>query len=69
MKKTATSLTVWNDSVGKRMSITFSEIDESTGKIISDNKRDDAVIVDKAALTKVDELLEFAQSILDSRED
>ena len=39
--KTATSVTVWNDAVGKRMSITYSEIDETTGKVISDNNRED----------------------------
>ena len=68
MIKTVTSITTWNDSVGKRMSITFSEIDESTGKIISDNKRTDIVVVDKTAQGKIDDLLDFASSVVESQE-
>ncbi len=60
--KTATSVTVWNDAVGKRMSITYSEIDEATGKVISDNNREDKVITDKAEKDLVESLLELAQS-------
>ncbi len=60
--KTATSVTVWNDAVGKRMSITYSEIDESTGKVISDNNREDKVITVKAEKDLVESLLELAQS-------
>lgn len=59
--KTATSVTVWNDAVGKRMSITYSEIDETTGKVISDNNREDKVITDKAEKDLVESLLELAQ--------
>lgn len=68
MIKTVTSITTWNDSVGKRMSITFSEIDESTGKIISDNKRTDVVVMNKDAKTKIDGLMDFAQDVIDSQE-
>lgn len=68
MIRTVTSITAWNDSVGKRMSITFSEIDESTGKIISDNKRTDIVVVDKTAQGKIDDLLDFASSAVESQE-
>lgn len=60
--KTATSVTVWNDAIGKRMSITYSEIDETTGKVISDNNREDKVITDKAEKDLVESLLELAQS-------
>lgn len=60
--KTATSVTVWNDAVGKRMSITYSEVDEATGKIISDNNREDKVITVKAEKDLVESLLELAQS-------
>ena len=60
--KTATSVTAWNDAVGKRMSITYSEIDESTGKVISDNNREDKVITAKAEKDLVESLLELAQS-------
>lgn len=68
MIRTVTSITAWNDSVGKRMSITFSEIDETTGKIISDNKRTDVVVTDKNAKNEIDTLMDFAQSIVDSQE-
>lgn len=61
---TPTSITAWNDSVGKRMSITYSEVDESTGKIISDNKRSDVVVMDKDIKAHIDALLDYAQSVI-----
>ena len=64
--KTATSVTVWNDAVGKRMSITYSEIDESTGKVISDNNREDKVITVKSEKDLVESLLELAQSKIEN---
>lgn len=63
--KAATSVTVWNDAVGKRMSITYSEIDETTGKVISDNNREDKVITAKAEKDLIENLLELAQSKID----
>lgn len=63
---TPTSITAWNDSVGKRMSITYSEIDETTGKIINDNKRTDVVVMDNNIKQNIDELLEYAQTVIDS---
>ena len=63
-----TSVVGWNDSVGKRMSITFSEIDDKTGKIISDNKRTDIVVTDEEGQGLVDELLNYAQGIVDKQE-
>lgn len=68
MAKIVTSITGWNDSLGKRMSITYSEIDESTGKITSDNKRTDVVVTDADAKSGIDTLISFAQSIIDSQE-
>lgn len=64
--KVVTSATVWNDAVGKRMSITYSEVDESTGKIISDNGREDKVITDKTTKGKIDDLIEIAQGLIDA---
>lgn len=61
MIKTATSVTVWNDAVGKRMSITYSEVDEATGKVISDNNREDKVITDKDEKALIEDLLDLAQ--------
>lgn len=60
-----TSITGWNDSVGKRLSISYSEVDESTGKIIGDNKRTDIVVTDNNAKAHVDALIEFAQNFVD----
>lgn len=64
--KVATSVTVFNDSVGKRMSVTYSEIDDTTGKIISDNKRIDRVVTDKDAKSTIDDLMDYAQEFVDS---
>lgn len=66
--RVVTSITTWNDSVGKRMSITYSEVDETTGKILSDNKRTDVVVTDKGAKSEIDTLMEFAQNVIDSQE-
>ena len=66
MFKVVTSVTVFNDAVGKRMSISYSEVDEETGKIISDNKRVDRVVTDSAVKRIIDDLNDFAQSYIDS---
>lgn len=68
MIKTATSITVFNDAVGKRMSISYSEIDETTGAIISDNKRVDRVVTDSSAKKTITDLEDYAQEFLDSLE-
>lgn len=65
--KIVTSVTVWNDAVGKRISITYSEIDE-TGKIIADNKRIDRIITDTSAKQIADDLQAYAQTFIDSIE-
>ena len=62
--KIVTSITVWNDAVGKRMSITYSEINEQ-GQIISDNKRIDRVVTDADAVANITSLTNFAQTFLD----
>lgn len=66
MLKVVTSVTVFNDAVGKRMSISYSEVVEETGKIISDNKRIDRVVTDSAVKRIIDDLNDFAQSYIDS---
>ncbi len=58
--KIITSVTAFNDAVGMRMSATYSEIDDETGRIISDNKRFDRVITDAAARKNAQALLEYA---------
>lgn len=66
--KTITSATIFQDSVGLRISMTYSEVDEETGKIISDNKRVDRVITDKTAKSHSTSLLNYAQDFIDGLE-
>ena len=66
--KVATSATVFSDAVGYRLSMTYSEIDEETGKIISDNKRIDRVITDKDAKANARAILDYAQEFVDGLE-
>ena len=58
--KIITSVTAFNDAVGMRMSATYSEIDDQTGRIISDNKRFDRVITDASAKNNAQALLDYA---------
>ena len=66
--KSVTSATVFQDAVGMRLSATYSEVDDETGKIISDNKRFDRVITDAAARKSANALLNYAQDLIDSME-
>ena len=59
-----TSVTVWNDAVGKRVSITYSEISDS-GVIITDNKRIDRVLTDPGMIATADDLAADAQALVD----
>lgn len=61
--KIVTSVTVWNDAVGKRLSMTYSEVDES-GRIITDNKRVDRVVTDPETAALIASLQEKAQAIV-----
>ena len=64
--KVVTSIGLFNDAVGKRMSITYSEIDDQTGQIISDNKRIDRVVTDQTAIGHANALAEYAQQFVDN---
>ena len=66
--KTVTSLTVFNDAVGVRMSITYSEIDEATGRVTSDNKRIDRVITSRDTKSAISDLMDVAQDFVDALE-
>ena len=55
-----TSVTVFNDAVGMRMSATYSEVDDATGRVISDNNRFDRVITDKDIKDSANALMEYA---------
>lgn len=63
--KIVTSVTVWNDAVGVRMSITYSEVDPDTGKVISDNKRIDRVVTSETAKADINSLMDYARSFLE----
>ena len=60
--KIITSVTVFADAVGMRMSATYSVIDEQTGRIISDNNRFDRVITDNTIKADAQALIEYATS-------
>lgn len=62
--KVVTSATVFQDAVGMRLSITYSEIDE-TGRIIADNKRVDRVVVDTEALAHMNAVKEYAATLIE----
>lgn len=66
--KTVTSMTVFNDAIGMRMSITYSEIDENTGKVTSDNKRIDRVVTATEVKNIANELMDYAQDFVDAIE-
>lgn len=59
--KIATSATVFRDSLGMRLSYTYSEVDEETGKIISDNNRANRMITDADAIAHAEAILAYAQ--------
>lgn len=63
MKK-VTSMTTLTTAEGKRISITFSEIDDN-GNIIKENERVNKIVVNQNALEYIAGLEEFAQKIVD----
>lgn len=63
MKK-ITSMTIFDDAVGTRLSLTYSEISED-GRIVSDNKRIDRILIDQDALAAKSELMEYAKTLID----
>lgn len=63
MKK-ITSIALLTTAEGKRISFTYSEINEN-GDIIAENKRVNKVIVDKNILDLVNDLEEYAQEMLE----
>lgn len=58
--KIITSVTFFNDAVGMRMSATYSEVDETTGRIIKDNQRFDRVITNSEIRNKANDILDYA---------
>lgn len=64
--RVVTSTTAFNDAIGVRISISYSEIDDQTGQVISDNKRIDRVVTDSIAIQKIQAVREYAQEILNN---
>lgn len=64
--KIVTSTTAWNDAIGKRISITYSEVNDE-GQIIADNKRLDRVVVDKDIVNHINAIVEYAQIFIDEQ--
>lgn len=62
-----TSITLFNDAIGLRMSATFSEIDDSTGQIMADNKRVDRVVTDPDSIQSAGELFALAQNLVEGK--
>ena len=58
--KIITSVTVFNDAVGMRLSATYSEVDETTGRVTDDNQRFDRVVTDDGAKAAAQALLDYA---------
>ena len=58
--KIITSVTVFNDAVGMRLSATWSEVDGQTGRVVNDNQRFDRVITDEGARAQAAALLAYA---------
>ena len=67
MKK-VTSVTVWNDSAGYRISVTYSVVDEKTRKVTADNIRENYVLSDPAETETAAALTTLAQSIVNGAE-
>lgn len=63
--KLVAGVTVFQDLVGTRMSINYSEVDDQ-GTVIADNKRIDRIITDADLKASATTLMQGAQSILDN---
>lgn len=66
--KIVTSMTFFNDAIGKRLSASYSEIDDTTGQVISDNKRIDRVITDSTMINTINNIQSEVQGYIDSLE-
>ena len=64
--KRATSATVFQDAVGMRMSVTYSVIDDETGRIIEDNKRVTKVLTDNTQIAEAQAVIATAQEYIDT---
>lgn len=49
-----------------RLSVTYSVVDDSTGKIIEDNKRENKVITDADGRAAAQQIMAYAQSYIET---
>lgn len=63
-----TSATVFQDAVGMRLSMTYSVIDEQTGRVQSDNNRLNRIITNAEALAAANAVIAHAQDFVDDEE-
>ena len=63
--KIITAVSVFEAAMGLRMSAVYSEVDDETGRILSDNNRFDRVVMDTDIQAKARELLSYAGTLLD----
>lgn len=63
--KVVTSITLFNDAIGLRMSASYSEIDDTTGQVVSDNHRIDRVVTSEDAKSASSTLMDYAQELID----
>ena len=61
--KVVTSVGIFDDAIGKRISFTYSEIDES-GTVISDNNRVDRVVTNPEAIAHMNAIKEYAATLI-----
>ena len=59
--KIVTSATVFRDSLGMRLSYTYSEVDDETGRIISDNNRANRLVTDQNVIADAYAVIAYAQ--------
>lgn len=59
-----TSIGLFDDAIGKRISLTYSQIDDA-GKIISDNKRIDRVVTDTTVIENINAVKAYAASLIE----
>lgn len=62
-----TSMTLFDTSAGRRLSITYSEISD-TGQILRSNIRVDRILVTDEMIAHADALAEYAQSVVSETE-
>lgn len=65
--KIITSVTVFQDAVGLRMSATYSEVNDTTGRIEKDNQRFDRVVTDQGVKADAEAIMAYATESLEAQ--